>query len=137
MSVDLATLAAKDRYRLLDSADDSLPRGGEYVRRFLDARFGDRYDIDADFPLVPERGKRRGTETYPISSTRPIESPTDANVAVTGGAMGATSAFHEGGYYLAMRTGTIAGRLAEPIASTGTTRPGGPRSARTCGWVSL
>ena len=112
ISVDVATVRDRDGYRLLEPTEDSLPGGAEFVRRFLDARFGDTYDIDADFPLVPERGKRRGTETYPISSTWPIESPTGANIAVAGGAMGATSAFHEGGYYLAMRTGTIAGRLA-------------------------
>ena len=65
-----------------------------------------------DFPVQTDRGKSDGTETYPISSTRPIESPTRANVAVVGGAMGATSAFHEGGDHVAVRTGSIAGRLA-------------------------
>jgi electron-transferring-flavoprotein dehydrogenase len=35
-----------------------------------------------------------------------------ANLAVVGGAMGATSAFHEGGTHVAVRTGKIAGRLA-------------------------
>ncbi len=112
VSVDLDTVRDRGHYRLLEPTDDLIPRGDEYVRRFLDARFGDVYDVEYEFPLVTERGKGGGSESYPISSTRPIESPTGANVAVTGGAMGATSAFHEGGYYLAMRTGAIAGRLA-------------------------
>ena len=99
-------------YRLLAPDEDHMPGGRETIRRFLSAHFGDCSDVDTAFPVDTTRGKRAGTETYPISSTRPIESPTGANVAVTGGAMGATSAFHEGGYYLAMRTGTIAGRLA-------------------------
>ena len=99
-------------YRLIEPDDETVPGGRETIRRFLGVLFGDAYDVEADFPVVTSRGKHKGTETYPISSTRPIESPTGANVAVTGGAMGATSAFHEGGYYLAMRTGSIAGRLA-------------------------
>jgi electron-transferring-flavoprotein dehydrogenase len=41
-----------------------------------------------------------------------VESPTEAGIAVVGGAMGATSAFHEGGDHVAVRTGKIAGRLA-------------------------
>ena len=57
-------------------------------------------------------GKSDGTETYPISSTRPIDSPVSAGIAVTGCAMGATSAFHEGGDHVAVRTGRIAGELA-------------------------
>jgi len=72
---------------------------------------GDEYDIEEDIPRVEDRGKSKGTETYPISSTRPIESPVGANIAVAGGAMGTTSAFHEGGYHVAVRTGKIAGRL--------------------------
>ena len=63
-------------------------------------------------PLVEDRGKRGGTETYAISSTRPIESPTAAGIAVVGGAMGGTSAFHEGGDHVAVRTGKLAGELA-------------------------
>jgi electron-transferring-flavoprotein dehydrogenase len=99
-------------YDLLDPQDDRIPRGGEYVHRLLEREYGDEYDVDSDFPLVEDRGKRGGTETYPISSTRPIDSPTAANVAVVGGAMGATSAFHEGGYHVAVRTGRVAGELA-------------------------
>ncbi len=95
---------------LLREDDDTIPGGSEYLRRLL-AREYPGYDLE-DFPLVEDRGKRDGTETYPISSTRPIESPAGANIAVVGGAMGATSAFHEGGDHVAVRTGQIAGRLA-------------------------
>jgi electron-transferring-flavoprotein dehydrogenase len=95
---------------LLREDDDQIPRGGEYIERLLEREFPE-YDLSA-FPVVEERGKRGGTETYPISSTRPIESPTEAGIAVVGGAMGATSAFHEGGDHVAIRTGKIAGRLA-------------------------
>ncbi|MCT9097194.1 NAD(P)/FAD-dependent oxidoreductase [Haloarchaeobius sp. HME9146] len=101
-----------DGYRLLEPEDESLPRAGEYIRRLLEIEYGDEYDIEEDFPLVEDRGKSGGTETYPISSTKPIESPTGAGIAVAGGAMGTTSAFHEGGYHVACRTGKIAGRLA-------------------------
>ncbi len=97
-------------WALLRDDDDQIPTGAEYIRRLLERTYPS-YDID-DFPLVEGRGKRDGTETYPISSTRPIESPTAANVAVVGGAMGATSAFHEGGDHVAVRTGSIAGALA-------------------------
>ncbi|WP_435347366.1 NAD(P)/FAD-dependent oxidoreductase [Haloarchaeobius sp. HRN-SO-5] len=99
-------------YRLLEPDDESLPRAGEYVRRLLETLYGDEYDVEEDFPLVEDRGKSGGTETYPISSTRPIDSPVGAGIAVAGGAMGTTSAFHEGGYHVASRTGKIAGRLA-------------------------
>jgi electron-transferring-flavoprotein dehydrogenase len=99
-------------YRLLREDDDGLPRAGEYVTRLLEELYGDEYDIEADFPLVEDRGKATGTETYPISSTRPIESPTRAGIAVAGGAMGTTSAFHEGGYHVAVRSGKLAGQLA-------------------------
>jgi len=102
----------RSAYRLLDADDDSIPNGGTYVRRLLDALYGDEYDIDADFPLVTDRGKSDGTETYPISSTKPIESPVRAGIAVAGGAMGGTSAFHEGGDHIAVATGQLAGRLA-------------------------
>ena len=61
---------------------------------------------------MEDRGKRGGTETYSISSTQPIESPVEAGIAVAGGAMGTTSAFHEGGDHVAVRTGAIAGELA-------------------------
>jgi len=100
----------RSEWALLREDDESIPRGGEYVRRLLAQEYPD-YDLD-DFPLVEDRGKQGGTETYPISSTRPIESPTRAGVAVVGGAMGATSAFHEGGDHVAVRTGSIAGSLA-------------------------
>jgi electron-transferring-flavoprotein dehydrogenase len=100
----------REEWALLRPGDEQVPDGSVYLRRLLDWAYPE-YDID-DFPLVEDRGKRGGTETYPISSTRPIESPTGANVAVVGGAMGATSAFHEGGDHVAVRTGKIAGRLA-------------------------
>lgn len=102
-----------EAYRLLRDDDDQVPSGSEYVDRLLDTVYGDEYDIDEAFPRVEDgHGKRAGTETYPISSTQPIDSPTAANIAVVGGAMGATSAFHEGGDHVAIRTGTIAGELA-------------------------
>jgi len=102
----------RDGYALLDEDDESVPQGSEYVRRLLEWQYGDEYDIEEDFPVVEEAGKRNGTETYPISSTRPIDSPVGAGVAVAGGAMGTTSAFHEGGDHVAVRTGAIAGELA-------------------------
>ncbi|MFC7072066.1 NAD(P)/FAD-dependent oxidoreductase [Halovenus rubra] len=97
-------------WSLLRADDDKIPRGNVYIERLLEQEYPE-YDID-DFPLVEDRGKRDGTETYAISSTRPIESPTQANIAVVGGAMGGTSAFHEGGDHVAVRTGKIAGKLA-------------------------
>ncbi|MBV0923211.1 NAD(P)/FAD-dependent oxidoreductase [Halomicroarcula limicola] len=100
----------KREWALLRDDDEGIPRGREYVERLLERQFPD-YELE-DFPLVTDRGKSGGTETYPISSTRPIESPVRAGIAVTGGAMGATSAFHEGGDHVAVRTGRIAGRLA-------------------------
>lgn len=110
IGLDLDTIPNREAYKLLRSNDDRIPQGNEYIRRLLTLAYPD-YDID-DFPIVESRGKQHGTETYPISSTLPIDSPVDANIAVTGGAMGATSAFHEGGGHLAVRTGKIAGRLA-------------------------
>ncbi len=101
-----------DEYALLSPDDDSIPSGSEYIERLLEWQFGDEYDVESAFPVVEEAGKRNGTETYPISSTRPIDSPVDAGVAVVGGAMGTTSAFHEGGDHVAVRTGAIAGKLA-------------------------
>ncbi|WP_458187904.1 NAD(P)/FAD-dependent oxidoreductase [Haladaptatus sp. NG-WS-4] len=101
-----------DSFHLLRPDDDGLPRAGEYIRRLLEYEYGDEYDVETDFPLVEDRGKSEGTETYPISSTRPIDSPTKAGIAVAGGAMGTTSAFHEGGYHVAVRSGKIAGELA-------------------------
>lgn len=97
-------------WALLRADDDQIPQGQTYLRRLFEEVFPG-YESD-DFPLVEDRGKRGGTETYPISSTRPIESPTGAGIAVVGGAMGGTSAFHEGGDHVAVRTGKIAGRLA-------------------------
>jgi len=111
IGLDLDSVRGRDQYPLLRPADESIPRGAEYLRRLLELEYGDRYDLD-DFPLVEDRGKRGGTETYPISSTRPVESPVRAGVAVAGGAMGTTSAFHEGGDHVAVRTGAIAGRMA-------------------------
>ncbi|PSP90425.1 NAD(P)/FAD-dependent oxidoreductase [Halobacteriales archaeon QS_4_69_34] len=110
IGLDLGNVGNPESYRLLRPEDDRIPRGGEYVRRLLEAEYPD-YDAE-DFPLVSDRGKRGGTESYPISSTRPIDSPTGAGIAVVGGAMGATSAFHEGGDHVAVRTGKIAGSLA-------------------------
>jgi electron-transferring-flavoprotein dehydrogenase len=100
----------RDAYALLDPDDETIPPGRVYLRRLLERVYPD-YDI-GDFPLVEDRGKRGGVEAYPISSTRPIESPVGADVAIAGGAMGTTSAFHEGGYHVAVRTGSIAGELA-------------------------
>jgi electron-transferring-flavoprotein dehydrogenase len=98
------------KWALLRADDEKIPQGRTYIERLLKREYPE-YDLE-DFPLVEERGKRNGTETYAISSTRPIESPTKANIAVVGGAMGGTSAFHEGGDHVAVRTGKIAGQLA-------------------------
>lgn len=111
MAMDIADFDSS-AYRLLSADDERIPNGGEFVRRLLEELYGDEYDIESDFPLVEDRGKRGGTETYPISSTRPIDSPVQAGIAVAGGAMGSTSAFHEGGDHTAVATGTLAGRLA-------------------------
>ncbi|MDZ7702589.1 MAG: NAD(P)/FAD-dependent oxidoreductase [Halobacteriales archaeon] len=112
IGLDLDAVADREAYALIDEDDDRMPPGGELIRRLLEREYGDRYDVEADFPLVEDRGKNDGTETYPISSTRPVDSPVEANIAVTGGAMGTTSAFHEGGGHVAVRTGAIAGALA-------------------------
>ncbi|MFB6134222.1 MAG: NAD(P)/FAD-dependent oxidoreductase [Halanaeroarchaeum sp.] len=113
IGMDLDDVENPADFRLLRADDDRIPAGREYVDRLLEALYGEKYDVEEAFPRVEdEHGKRAGTETYPISSTRPIDSPTEANIAVVGGAMGATSAFHEGGDHVAMRTGRIAGRLA-------------------------
>ncbi|ELZ49331.1 FAD dependent oxidoreductase [Halorubrum coriense DSM 10284] len=111
IGLDIDEIDASE-YALLREDDESVPQGGEYVRRLLEWQYGDEYDVEEDFPLVEDAGKRGGTETYPISSTRPIDSPVEAGIAVTGGAMGTTSAFHEGGDHVAVRTGAIAGELA-------------------------
>ncbi|WP_255169579.1 NAD(P)/FAD-dependent oxidoreductase [Natrononativus amylolyticus] len=112
IGMTLEDVAHPESYALLKPTDDRIPSGSEYIRRLLEHLYGDEYDIEEEIPIVEDRGKSKGTETYPISSTRPIESPVGANVAVAGGAMGTTSAFHEGGYHVAVRTGKIAGRLA-------------------------
>jgi electron-transferring-flavoprotein dehydrogenase len=97
-------------WELLREEDTQIPQGKTYIERLIEQEYPG-YEL-ADFPLAEDRGKRKGTETYAISSTRPIESPTDAGIAVVGGAMGGTSAFHEGGDHVAVRTGKIAGRRA-------------------------
>ncbi|GAB3418552.1 NAD(P)/FAD-dependent oxidoreductase [Haloparvum alkalitolerans] len=112
IGLDLDAVEDREEYELLRPEDDSVPSGSEYVERLLEWQYGDEYDVEEDFPLVEDAGKRGGTETYSISSTRPIDSPTGADVAVAGGAMGTTSAFHEGGDHVAVRTGAIAGELA-------------------------
>jgi electron-transferring-flavoprotein dehydrogenase len=112
IGMDIDDVRERDKYRLLRPEDDRVPQGGEYIRRLLEQEYGDEYDIEDDFPLVEDRGKAKGTETYPISSTNPIDSPAAAGICVAGGAMGTTSAFHEGGDHVAVRTGKIAGRLA-------------------------
>ncbi|WP_306058224.1 NAD(P)/FAD-dependent oxidoreductase [Natronococcus wangiae] len=112
IGMDLEDVSNPGSYKLLEPTDEQIPSGSEYIRRLLEREYGDEYDIEADIPIVEDRGKSKGTETYPISSTRPIDSPVGANIAVAGGAMGTTSAFHEGGYHVAVRTGKIAGRLA-------------------------
>ncbi|QGN06574.1 NAD(P)/FAD-dependent oxidoreductase [Halorhabdus sp. CBA1104] len=110
IGMDIEDVADPAAYALLDDEDDAIPPGRVYIRRLLEQQFPE-YELD-DFPIVEDRGKQSGREAYPISSTQPIESPTAANVAVVGGAMGATSAFHEGGDHVAIRTGKIAGELA-------------------------
>ncbi|MFC7128272.1 NAD(P)/FAD-dependent oxidoreductase [Haloferax chudinovii] len=112
IGLDIDEVDDRDAYTLLREDDERIPQGREYVRRLLEQEYGDEYDVEEDFPLVEDRGKTKGTETYAISSTRPIDSPASAGIAVTGGAMGATSAFHEGGDHVAVRTGAIAGELA-------------------------
>lgn len=98
----------RNGYALLEG-DDTPPQPSEYVRRLLRNEYPE-YDVE-DFPLVENRGKDSGVESYPISSTLPVESPARAGVLVAGGAMGATSAFHEGGYHIAVGTGKAAGRV--------------------------
>ncbi|MFB6266508.1 MAG: NAD(P)/FAD-dependent oxidoreductase [Halodesulfurarchaeum sp.] len=108
-----ADLERPTDYALIHEEDEDLPSPRVYIRRLLERVYGDEYDIESDFPLVTRgHGKDDGTETYAISSTRPLESPTELSIAVVGGAMGATSAFHEGGDHLALRTGALAGELA-------------------------
>ena len=110
IGLNLDDVTDREQYRLLRPEDERVPQGKTYIERLIEHAYPE-YEL-GDFPLQTDRGKANGTETYPISSTRPIESPTAANVAVVGGAMGATSAFHEGGDHVAVRTGKLAGRLA-------------------------
>ena len=112
IGLDLDAVENHEDYPLIHPADESVPNGATYIRRLLELVWGDEYDIETEFPLVEDRGKRDGTETYSISSTQPIDSPVEAGIAVAGGAMGTTSAFHEGGDHVAIRTGAIAGELA-------------------------
>ncbi|ERH01214.1 MAG: Dehydrogenases (flavoprotein) [Halonotius sp. J07HN6] len=112
IGLDIDAVENREDYPLLAPGDETIPDGETYIRRLLELEWGDEYDIESDFPLVEDHGKRDGTETYSISSTQPIESPVEAGIAVAGGAMGTTSAFHEGGDHVAIRTGAIAGRLA-------------------------
>ncbi|WP_049936853.1 NAD(P)/FAD-dependent oxidoreductase [Haloplanus natans] len=112
IGLDLSSVPNRGAYPLLRPDDETVPGGSEYLRRLLEREYGDRYDVPGDFPLVEGRAKSKGTETYPISSTRPVDSPVEAGIAVVGGAMGTTSAFHEGGDHTAVRTGRIAGELA-------------------------
>lgn len=111
IGMDLDEVEDREKYTLLHPEDERIPQGRTYIERLLEREYGDSYDL-SDFPLVENAGKSKGTETYPISSTRPIDSPTRAGIAVCGGAMGTTSAFHEGGDHVAVRTGAIAGELA-------------------------
>lgn len=112
IGVDVDDVTDRSAYPLLNPDDEQVPSGSVYLRRLLEREYGDRYDIDTDLPLVEDRGKQGGTEAYAISSTRPIDSPTGAGIAIVGGAMGTTSAFHEGGYHVAARSGYLAGELA-------------------------
>ena len=112
IGLDIEAVEDREEYALLDADDERIPTGATYIRRLLEREWGETYDIETDFPLVEDRGKKGGTETYSISSTRPIDSPVEADIAVAGGAMGTTSAFHEGGDHVAVRTGAIAGELA-------------------------
>ena len=110
IEIELTDVSNPGSYRLLREDDEWTPTGDVYIRRLLEEAYPG-YSPD-DFPLVEDRGKDAGTETYPISSTRPIDSPTKAGIAVAGGAMGTTSPFHEGGDHVAIRTGKLAGTLA-------------------------
>lgn len=110
IGLELEDVDNPGEYRLLRETDQHIPRGEVLIERLLDEAFPDREP--SEFSIVQDRGKSAGTETYPISSTPPIDSPAAANIAVVGGAMGATSAFHEGGDHVAIRTGKIAGELA-------------------------
>jgi len=94
---------------LLDPDDTAYPGDEEILRRFYTRTLSARGDLTDH--TVGNRGKFDGKETYVISSMRPFDSPTDANIAVVGGAGGFTSAFHEGGDHVAVYTGSLAGEL--------------------------
>ncbi len=113
IGMSMADITDATAYTLVEPSDDRLPSPRTYINRLLERVYGEEFDVETDFPIVEaSHGKDDGTETYAISSTRPIDSPTELGIAVVGGAMGATSAFHEGGDHLALRTGSIAGELA-------------------------
>lgn len=94
---------------LLDPEDTTYPGDSEILRRFHTRTLS--ADGELTDQTVGSLGKHDGAETYVISSMRPFDSPTDANIAVVGGAGGFTSAFHEGGDHVAVYTGTLAGEL--------------------------
>ena len=112
IGLSLDDVSNPQAYELIEPEDTSMPSPREFLHRFIERLYGNDYDVESDMPRLEGYGKDSGTETYPISSTRPIESPTELDIAVVGGAMGATSAFHEGGDHVALRTGKIAGSLA-------------------------
>lgn len=112
IGLSLEEIENPTQYALIEPGDTTMPSPSEFLERFLERLYGSEYDVAEDVPRVDGYGKNGGTETYPISSTRPIESPTHRDIAVVGGAMGATSAFHEGGDHVALRTGKLAGSLA-------------------------
>lgn len=111
IDLDVSEVENLGEYVLMTDGERTYPSANEIIERLLTEEFDDQYAVE-DFPLVETKGKHEGTEHYPISSTRPVDSPTQYGIALAGGAMGATSAFHEGGYYLALRTGQLAGELA-------------------------
>ncbi len=94
---------------LLDADDMAYPGDETIMQRLYSRVLGGHGDLTDH--LVEDRGKHDGRESYVISSMRPFDSPTAANVAVVGGAGGFTSAFHEGGDHVAVYTGALAGEL--------------------------
>jgi electron-transferring-flavoprotein dehydrogenase len=112
IGLSLDDVANPTAYELIEPDDETMPSPREFLDRFLERLYGDEYDVETELPSLEDYGDAGGTETYAISSTRPIDSPTALDIAVVGGAMGATSAFHEGGDHVALRTGKLAGRLA-------------------------
>lgn len=105
---DLSGLEA-DGFPLIEESDDSFPGPKKLLDRYLDEMYPGWQET---FEPALDKGKSRGQEQYIISSTPPIESPSSAGIAITGGAMGATSNFHEGGDHGAVITGHLAGKLA-------------------------